>query len=138
MNKDNEEQSKNNDKNQEQEAPEKNSGDQEASDQAPEITEAQSEKQVSEVQPPVKDTVHAQKGKVSKPKIATDESDENEFVEKVVAINRITKVTKGGKKLSFSALVVAGIFPPLLIFLDTLFSRVDIPNKTFPTLSSTS
>lgn len=29
-------------------------------------------------------------------------------VEKVIAINRITKVTKGGKKLSFSALVVVG------------------------------
>lgn len=32
----------------------------------------------------------------------------SEFVEQVVAINRITKVTKGGKKLSFSALVVVG------------------------------
>jgi len=33
---------------------------------------------------------------------------EPEFMEKVIAINRITKVTKGGKKLSFSALVVVG------------------------------
>jgi small subunit ribosomal protein S5 len=32
----------------------------------------------------------------------------SEFVEQVVAINRVTKVTKGGKKLSFSALVVVG------------------------------
>lgn len=32
----------------------------------------------------------------------------SEFVEQVVSINRITKVTKGGKKLSFSALVVVG------------------------------
>ena len=32
----------------------------------------------------------------------------SEFVEKVIAIRRITKVTKGGKKLSFSALVVVG------------------------------
>ena len=32
----------------------------------------------------------------------------SEFVEKVVSINRITKVTKGGNKLSFSALVVVG------------------------------
>ena len=32
----------------------------------------------------------------------------SEMVEKVVSINRITKVTKGGKKLSFSALVVVG------------------------------
>jgi small subunit ribosomal protein S5 len=31
-----------------------------------------------------------------------------EFVEKVVRISRVTKVTKGGKKLSFSALVVIG------------------------------
>ena len=31
-----------------------------------------------------------------------------EFIEKVISINRITKVTKGGKKLSFSALVVVG------------------------------
>jgi small subunit ribosomal protein S5 len=31
-----------------------------------------------------------------------------EYVEKVVTINRVTKVTKGGKKLSFSALVVVG------------------------------
>lgn len=31
-----------------------------------------------------------------------------DFMEKVISINRITKVTKGGKKLSFSALVVVG------------------------------
>jgi len=31
-----------------------------------------------------------------------------EMIEKVISINRITKVTKGGKKLSFSALVVVG------------------------------
>ena len=31
-----------------------------------------------------------------------------DVIEKVVSINRITKVTKGGKKLSFSALVVVG------------------------------
>jgi small subunit ribosomal protein S5 len=31
-----------------------------------------------------------------------------EAVEQVISINRITKVTKGGKKLSFSALVVVG------------------------------
>lgn len=33
---------------------------------------------------------------------------QNEFVEKIVTINRVTKVTKGGKKMSFSALVVIG------------------------------
>ncbi len=34
--------------------------------------------------------------------------EESEFIEKVISINRVTKVTKGGKKLSFSALVVVG------------------------------
>jgi small subunit ribosomal protein S5 len=33
---------------------------------------------------------------------------QQEFIEKVIAINRVTKVTKGGKKMSFSALVVVG------------------------------
>ena len=32
----------------------------------------------------------------------------SEFIEKVISINRITKVTKGGKKMSFSALIVLG------------------------------
>lgn len=32
----------------------------------------------------------------------------SEFIEKVLIIKRVTKVTKGGKKLSFSALVVVG------------------------------
>ena len=32
----------------------------------------------------------------------------SELIEKIVAINRVTKVTKGGKKMSFSALVVVG------------------------------
>jgi small subunit ribosomal protein S5 len=33
---------------------------------------------------------------------------EDVFIEKVVFINRVTKVTKGGKNLNFSALVVVG------------------------------
>jgi len=35
-------------------------------------------------------------------------SNEPEYIEKVLSIRRVTKVTKGGKKLSFSALVVVG------------------------------
>lgn len=31
-----------------------------------------------------------------------------EFVDKVVSVNRVTKVTKGGKRFSFSAFVVSG------------------------------
>lgn len=34
--------------------------------------------------------------------------EQSEFIEKVISINRVTKVTKGGKKLHFSALVVVG------------------------------
>lgn len=33
---------------------------------------------------------------------------QGEFFEKIISINRVTKVTKGGKKMSFSALVVVG------------------------------
>lgn len=33
---------------------------------------------------------------------------QHEFIEKVISINRVCKVTKGGKKLHFSALVVIG------------------------------
>ncbi len=36
------------------------------------------------------------------------DTEASEFVEKVLAIKRVTKVTKGGKKIAFSALVVVG------------------------------
>ncbi len=35
-------------------------------------------------------------------------AESSEYMEKVLSIKRVTKVTKGGKKLSFSALVVVG------------------------------
>ncbi len=49
----------------------------------------------------------AQRLKVKKSR-ALPKIEESEFIEKVLAINRVTKVTKGGKKLSFSALTVVG------------------------------
>ncbi len=36
------------------------------------------------------------------------EQDQSAIFEKIIKINRVTKVTKGGKKMSFSALVVIG------------------------------
>ncbi len=44
----------------------------------------------------------------SKSEAKDSQDDAPEISEKVISINRITKVTKGGKKLSFSALVVVG------------------------------
>jgi small subunit ribosomal protein S5 len=40
--------------------------------------------------------------------LARDFEQDSEFVEQVVNINRVTKVVKGGKNFSFSALVVIG------------------------------
>lgn len=41
-------------------------------------------------------------------KQSKEQAQEQAFIEKVVFINRVTKVTKGGKNLAFSALVVVG------------------------------
>lgn len=44
-----------------------------------------------------------------KPKIETiEEKPQSEWTEQVVQINRVTKVVKGGKKLSFRAIVIVG------------------------------
>ncbi len=79
--------------------------------------------QTTSAEPPAADTATEQEEGVSEEKkevpsfsnkpsdVKTSEIDKEEvkgFLEKVITINRITKVTKGGKKLSFSALVVVG------------------------------
>jgi small subunit ribosomal protein S5 len=51
---------------------------------------------------------YAGKGSGKKGAPQRQEPEDTGIIEKVVAINRITKVTKGGKKMSFSALVVVG------------------------------
>lgn len=42
------------------------------------------------------------------PKMNSESEQQPTLVEKIINIKRVTKVTKGGKKLSFSALVVVG------------------------------
>lgn len=54
----------------------------------------------------VQEAVVEKKPAARQPVIRSEGS--SEFIEKVLTIKRVTKVTKGGKKLSFSALVVIG------------------------------
>ncbi|MBC7475775.1 MAG: 30S ribosomal protein S5 [Candidatus Sericytochromatia bacterium] len=45
---------------------------------------------------------------MAKPRKKDSDSNESESIEKVIQIRRVTKVVKGGKKLSFRAIVVVG------------------------------
>ncbi len=45
---------------------------------------------------------------VQKPKISQEVKTEEEFEEKVVQVNRVSKKTKGGNRIAFSVLVVVG------------------------------
>ena len=74
-----------------------------------EIPEAKApETKAPETKAPEAKAPEAKEAKGSDPKTTVPAAEVVENIEKVISINRITKVTKGGKKLSFSALVVVG------------------------------
>lgn len=69
---------------------------------ATETTEVAASEETSEERP-------RRRGRGRKQKIeTTEEKPQSEWVERVVQISRVTKVVKGGKKLSFRAIVIVG------------------------------
>lgn len=93
---------------QEQKSPDVDSGTQETSAKSQPAVEKQPDKQASNALNAPKKRFDRKEAKGSGVKKSATESEAPEIIEKVISINRITKVTKGGKKMSFSALVVVG------------------------------
>lgn len=78
-----------------------------------ETSEAVESAEETVVEETVMDTVEEEKprkrGRGKKQKIeTTEEKPQSEWIERVVQISRVTKVVKGGKKLSFRAIVIVG------------------------------
>ncbi len=80
-------------------------------------TPEETQETVAEAQAPVEESIHQeeapQQGRKAsrrgkRRKIETVEPVESEWKEQVVQIRRVTKVVKGGKKLSFRAIVIVG------------------------------
>ena len=72
---------------------------------AAEVTEKAPEAPVETEEKPAR----GRKGRGRKQKIETsEEKPQSEWTERVVQISRVTKVVKGGKKLSFRAIVIVG------------------------------
>lgn len=108
MNKENKEQPENIEDLKERETPEAGSSPEETSDQARHAHEKRPDEQANKASRPLKKFSKMKKEKKSDGETVPTETGISENIEKVISINRITKVTKGGKKLSFSALVVVG------------------------------
>lgn len=73
-----------------------------------EVTETTETVETAEEKAPAKKGRGAQRGKGRKKVETVENAPQSEWKERVVQISRVTKVVKGGKKLSFRAIVIVG------------------------------